>query len=332
MQVDQLNIALRLDENIDLANLLAAKGASFDDYDNEPEPRCHPDTRRDLLQQIDRWADDPDGKCIFWLCGPAGTGKSTISRTVASVFADRNQLAASFFFNRTRDGRNKADLFVTTIARQLTRRVPLVRNLITEAIQAEPDLPEKALQVQFDKLILEPLSKVKMEGLMLPTLVLIVDALDECDSGNLDGYTNAHSDRNRQIVRLLAKTAVIKGVRVRVFLTSRPELPIQLGFRDDVPENSHREVALLRDIPQAVIEQDIRVFINAQLRSIRSIYAISEDWPGDSAVDRIVNITVPLFIYASTICKFINDPRQRFDPRNQLQKIMTDSRALGWIV
>ncbi|KAK6221742.1 NWD2 protein [Colletotrichum tabaci] len=327
MQTDQLNIALRLDEKIDLSSLVAAKGAAFDDYDNEPEPVCHPETRRDLLQQVERWVDNPDGKSIFWLCGPAGTGKSTISRTVANVLADTNRLAASFFFNRTRDGRNRADLFVTTIARQLTRRVPLVRSFITEAIQAEPDLPEKGLQVQFDKLILDPLSKVKTEGLLLPTLVLVLDALDECDSGNSDGYQTPQSDRTRQIVRLLAKTAVIKGVRVRIFLTSRPELPIQLGFRHDVSEHSHRDVELLRDIPPAVIEHDIRVFLAAQLEMMRNAYGIPKDWPGEDIVDRLVTITMPLFIYASTICKFVNDPRRRFDPRSQLQKVLSGSRG-----
>ncbi|TQN71089.1 Vegetative incompatibility protein HET-E-1 [Colletotrichum shisoi] len=300
MQTDQLNIALRLDEKIDLSSLVAAKGAAFDDYDNEPEPMCHPETRRDLLQQVERWVDNPDGKSIFWLCGPAGTGKSTISRTVANVLADKNRLAASFFFNRTRDG---------------------------QAIQAEPDLPEKGLQVQFDKLILDPLSKVKTEGLLLPTLVLVIDALDECDSGNSEGYQNPQSDRTRQIVRLLAKTAVIKGVRVRIFLTSRPELPIQLGFRHDVSEHSHRDVELLRDIPPAVVEHDIRVFLAAQLEMIRNAYGIPKDWPGEDIVDRLVTITVPLFIYASTICKFVNDPRRRFDPRSQLQKVLSGNRG-----
>lgn len=318
---------MRLDDKIDLANLPAAKGAAFDAYDNESEPTCHPETRQGLLRQIEDWADDPDGKCIFWLCGPAGTGKSTISRTVAGFLADRQQLAASFFFNRTRAGRNKADLFVTTVARQLTRRVPLVRNFIAEAIQAEPDLPEKGLQIQFDKLISEPLSKVKTDSAVVPTLVLVVDALDECDSVNLDG-NSAHYDRTRQIVSLLAKFAMITSVKVRVFLTSRPEVPIQLGFKDDIPDHSLRDVALLRDIPTAVIEHDIPIFIAAQFRNTRKAYSISEEWPGEDIIDSLANIAMPLFIYASTICKFVNDPRRRLDPRNQLKKILSTNRGM----
>ena len=39
--------------------------------------------RVELLRQIDTWASDLGSECIFWLNGMAGTGKSTISRTVA---------------------------------------------------------------------------------------------------------------------------------------------------------------------------------------------------------------------------------------------------------
>jgi len=46
------------------------------------------------------WCADPDpnSKCIFWLNGMAGTGKSTISRTIAQELAEKKRLAASFFF------------------------------------------------------------------------------------------------------------------------------------------------------------------------------------------------------------------------------------------
>jgi len=38
------------------------------------------------------WCDDPDSKCIFWLNGMAGTGKSTISRTIARELAEEIRL------------------------------------------------------------------------------------------------------------------------------------------------------------------------------------------------------------------------------------------------
>ena len=99
-----------------LAKLYTTKGAVFNSHANEYNARCHPDTRVELLAQVDQWANDPDGKCIFWLNGMAGTGKSTISRSVAQKFADRGVLGASFFFKRGEGDRGRAAIFFTTIA------------------------------------------------------------------------------------------------------------------------------------------------------------------------------------------------------------------------
>ncbi|KAK6224844.1 vegetative incompatibility protein HET-E-1 [Colletotrichum tabaci] len=325
LSIDQVNIARRIEDALDVANLPFAKGAAFDDYDNELEPRCHPETRMDLLRQVASWADTPEGKCVFWLCGPAGAGKSTISQTVAHTFAERNQLGASFFFNKTRDGRNTANLFVTTIARQLARRVPKLRDLILAAIQKDPDLPSKALRAQFSSLVLEPLKSFEPEGLLVPTLVLVVDALDECEAGNLTG-ADTRCERSRMIVNILASMASIKGFNMRVFLTSRPEVPIRLGFRDEIPRDSHQSLAL-HNIPESIIKHDIRVFLESQLEEIRSSYQIPQEWPGENAIMRLVEISTPLFIYAATICKFINDPSRRFSPRAQLEEFMERSQG-----
>src|SRR5947207_9642535 len=68
-------LILNINQKIDLVKLLSAEGAAFDSHVDELDARCHPDTRIDLLRQIMEWAQDPQGKCIFWLNGSAGTGK-----------------------------------------------------------------------------------------------------------------------------------------------------------------------------------------------------------------------------------------------------------------
>jgi len=78
----------RLREEIDkplkrLDCLPSATDAPFNSYNKQNLLTCLPDTRVDLLQQIYSWADGQDKQCIFWLNGLAGTGKSTIARTVS---------------------------------------------------------------------------------------------------------------------------------------------------------------------------------------------------------------------------------------------------------
>src|SRR4051812_24634096 len=80
--------------------LPTAEGAPFGSYMDQHESECLPGTRTGLLDHIAKWVGDPQGKCIFWLNGMAGTGKSTISRTVARSLIVKGQLGASFFFKR----------------------------------------------------------------------------------------------------------------------------------------------------------------------------------------------------------------------------------------
>ncbi|KAF5510808.1 Vegetative incompatibility protein HET-E-1 [Colletotrichum siamense] len=325
LQVDHMHLALQREDVQDIKSLPSAPGAAFDSYDNGSTRVCHQDTRQDLLRDILEWADDPNGRCIFWLRGPAGTGKSTISKTVAQMFADRGQLAASFFFNRTREGRNTAKLFVTTVARQIAGRVPTLKNLILGAINEDQDLPDKSLEAQFSKLILEPLSRVELSGVTFPTLILVVDALDECGFEHRS-QVDESLESSRLIIKILSRLATVCNINARIFLTSRPEVPIRLGFLEDVPTGSHQDVAL-HDIPEPVIEHDIRAFIESELEAIRVSHAIARDWPGNDVLTQVVKASVPLFIYASTICKFIDDRRRRFRPQAQLDKVLRQSEG-----
>ncbi|KAH7020805.1 uncharacterized protein B0I36DRAFT_218298, partial [Microdochium trichocladiopsis] len=286
-----------------------ANGAAFDSRDEEHNPRCYPKTRTDLVRQIDEWTrfgKEP----IFWLKGMAGTGKSTVSRTIAQRF-DKGMLAGSFFFKRGEIDRGNATKFFTTLAAHFAIRVPHVRRLARSALDADPRLPSKGLREQFKRLIWQPLTQLQDSQ----TFIIVIDALDECDRDEDIGV----------IIYLVARAKTLRHVRLRVFLTSRPELPVRLGFtqiRGDYQE------LVLHTIPRTTIEQDLRVFLIDELIKIRDEHNVDafEDvkLPPDWAVahiDSLVNMALPLFIYAATICRFIED-RAWSDPASQLQKIL----------
>ncbi|KAK0910306.1 hypothetical protein LTR02_003916 [Friedmanniomyces endolithicus] len=95
-EIDKIHGSLsRLQDKADLAKLITAAGATYDSYAEGELPRCLPGTRIELLKLINDWATDPAGQRMFWLCGVAGTGKSTIARTVGDA-SQRNIRTAEF--------------------------------------------------------------------------------------------------------------------------------------------------------------------------------------------------------------------------------------------
>jgi hypothetical protein len=114
-------------ENSTLDHLLSmlpvASEAAFNSLHNQHEPTCLLNTRAELLKDITAWVDGPDERSIFWLNGIAGTGKSTVARTIARTYYNRGDLRASFFFSRGGGDLSNANKLVTTLARQLPTRV-----------------------------------------------------------------------------------------------------------------------------------------------------------------------------------------------------------------
>ncbi|KAF1357808.1 hypothetical protein EJ07DRAFT_180868 [Lizonia empirigonia] len=277
-----------------LGRLPQAADAPFNSYVKQDEPACLPGTRVDLLHEIYSWVDGTDERCIFWLSGLAGTGKSTIARTVARRYYDRQRLAASFFFSRGGGDVGHAGKFVTSIAVQLAHSVPAVRQLISDAVAKRSDIVSQALGDQWQHLVCSPLSELLRESEQGPeTYVVVVDALDECDS-----------DSNiRIIVQLLAKVpSSITGVRLRVLLTSRPEVPIWHGF-SQIP-GEHQDFALHRVSP-LIINDDIRLFLEHEFRLIKENRRLRTDWPGATVIAQLVQSASRLFIWAATACRFI---------------------------
>lgn len=246
----------------------------------------------------------------------AGTGKSTISRTIALGFSHRRQLGASFFFKRGEEDRGNASKFFTTIATQLMYSLPDLRPGLKKALKTYPAISTKTMKEQFEKLILEPLSEMARP---LET-ILVIDALNECENEN----------HVAMILHLLARVQGIASTKLRFFVTSRPELPTRLGF-EKIPE-SHRTF-ILHDVPPPVIEHDIHVYLRDELPKIRDSCepflseGIPSNWPTQRNTEALVKMAVPLFIFAATMCRFIGDIWD-WDPVGKLAQVLR-SRSTG---
>src|SRR5947209_8791466 len=127
-----------------LAKLPHAPQAAFNSTDNQHDPLCLKDTRIDVLNQISGWADGSDERCIFWLNGMAGTGKSTIARTIAREYYNQKRLGASFFFSRGTEDRSHAGKFPTTIAVQLAQVSSSLKECICTAAAKQNDIANQS--------------------------------------------------------------------------------------------------------------------------------------------------------------------------------------------
>ncbi|KAF5597373.1 heterokaryon incompatibility protein het-E-1 [Fusarium pseudoanthophilum] len=276
--------------------------ALFNSYAEEHSPTCLPETRVQLLADIDEWIMSAESKTIFWLNGMAGTVKSTISRTVAQRQWEIHCLGANFFFKRGEAGRGNMSKLVPTLARQLAMHIPSMISSIKKAIDADPSLPTKTLAEQFEKLIKEPLKELAASSSSPNSLVIVIDALDECEE-------EFHIKR---LLSLFTKLEYPDSLKLRVFITSRPELPIQLGFLDI---NGMYQGLELHSISRDIMEHDISIFLRHELDGIRKSYnyvacsdqRLAEQWPGSAKIGQLVSMTQPLFIAAATVCRFLND-------------------------
>ena len=274
----------------------------------EHNAKCLENTRVELRRHIIEWAKDRNGKPIFWLNGMAGTGKSTIARTVAQLFANQRQLGASFFFKKGEGERGNAARFFTTIAADLTVYMPGIIPGIRKAIDANPAISERALKDQFEQLILQPLSEASHTPLYSLELVVVIDALDECEQ----------EEDIRVILQLLAQTKDIRPMSLRVFVTSRPDLPIRLGFKQ-LSDGTHQDL-ILHNVPKQSIEHDLAVFFKHKLAKIREERFLPLEWPGERSIQTLVRMAIPLFIFAATVCRFIGETAG--NPRRRLNDIL----------
>ncbi|KAG7409833.1 Non-reducing polyketide synthase andM [Fusarium oxysporum f. sp. rapae] len=113
---------------------------------------------------------------------------------------------------------------------------------------------------------------------------------------------------------------------MRVFITSRPELHIRLGFR--AVSGSYQEF-ILHDVPEDFVKRDIQIFFTEKLKRIRKDYNIlvepnrklPDTWPGPDKKTALVEKAVPLFVFAATVCRFISQ-RRSASPDTQLQRVL----------
>ncbi|KAL0947881.1 hypothetical protein HGRIS_010516 [Hohenbuehelia grisea] len=258
---------------------------------------CMDGTRVEILKDLQEWSRNPVAPRVYWLVGPAGTGKSAISRSIARWLSGHKLLGGSFFCQRQSASHAEARAIIRTLACHLSRQhLGYHRNLLG-ALQ-DPLLADVAhwpVDQQVEELLVKLLGIDPSSSQSSQTdFVFVIDALDECEN----------SDETSNLLRKLL--SISSFIPLKWFITSRSEQHIRDEFEYALNDQQSR-ILRLHDIERDVVEKDIILFIRHKLEEIRRRLRtpISDDWPGDKEISKLSSLSGTLFIYAATAVQYI---------------------------
>ncbi|KAF8601236.1 hypothetical protein BDV93DRAFT_585628, partial [Ceratobasidium sp. AG-I] len=246
-----LNVWKTVDEQtteLRLKGLSPSHSARYDPPETTKLRRngCMPGTRVEVLDKLKAWAENSKSENIYWLNGMAGTGKTTIAYSFCDQLKSSLALAASFFCSRQVKECRDVNLILPTLAYQLARFSRPFQHHLSKAIEKDPDIHTRKIPEQFQKLIVEPLLKSK-DTIPLD-LVVVIDALDECDNkGGVCQILGVFLSHSTQLP-------------LKFFVTSRPE-PRILDQMKDGPNRNVPASLYLHDIERSIVSEDIRTYL-----------------------------------------------------------------------
>jgi NACHT domain len=265
------------------------------------EKRCLPGTRKDFLEHIINWVDNPESGRALVLLGQAGTGKSSIAHEIARRF-ENDCLGSYIAFLRKEQSKDEAYKLFTTLARDLSDRYPVFKLALGRVIKDKSSLRgTRDYHTLFERLLVEPLKNLQLGE----PILIVIDALDE--SGDAIGKKGLHTFLAQHLFDLPSK--------FRILITSRPENGVGPAFANALSVRTlHMDDAQLA----AETEQDIRAYIQKEL-------------PPDVFEDHGVKLAKAaegLFQWAAVACGFINSPPATFgfSEKKCVQRLLGHSR------
>ncbi|KAG9089441.1 hypothetical protein FS749_001324, partial [Ceratobasidium sp. UAMH 11750] len=245
---------------------------------------CTPNTRIDVLEQLRAWARNNESQKIYWLNGMAGTGKTTIAFSLCERTKSAGKLAASFFCSRQSPECRDVGRILPSIAYQLSGFSRPFRYAISKVLEQDPGAYNKPPEEQFKILIATPLREIR--NTLPPGLVIVIDALDECESAK---------GMDQMLTALLAHAP---DLPVKMFVTSRPNPNILDQMRSGQAERVRSELRL-HELEKLVVQSDIKTYLDTELAVLKQLK------PTD--LDKLVERSGVLFVYAATVVRYIAD-------------------------
>lgn len=237
----------------------------------------------------------------------AGSGKSTISHSIAQLLQLEGLLASSFFFQRMVADANTTRMLFTTIARDMANHHPTIGAAISTALESDIALTRAPLSRQFDALFSKPLSRTSKKE--TGRIVVIIDGLDDI----IDDETDT------TLLEILSGTkAATLPPNIRILVTARPTRNVELFLSG----KSHiRQLEI--DIHSTENLMDIAAYVDLQLQGNvmprLELGALDEEM-----VRKLKNLAEGLFIWIATVFAYL---RTAYTPRAKLEALLRKSEG-----
>jgi NACHT domain len=249
---------------------------------------------------------DTHASPICWIYGPAGTGKSSVAHTIAKQCTDKQSIVLTFFFSRGRVDRTALTKVFTTLAYRLaaSEALPSAQQSIKHAIQRDPSILSANFEAQFQQLVLQPIMAGSLPS--MPQIIIIIDGLDECD------YIH-----QTPLIKLLVEKAPALFPLAWFLVTSQPEEQIRNEFR--IAAATTQQIALY---DYSAVDDIWRVCHSGFAEIARTQdwewqQYMPNPWPSDAEIGQVVQKSEGIFIYISTLLKFVGEGDDL--PQNKLQ-------------
>ncbi|RXW23195.1 hypothetical protein EST38_g2668 [Candolleomyces aberdarensis] len=260
---------------------------------------CSPGTRDRIRNTIVKWANDtsPESQGIYWLFGPAGSGKSSIAYTVARRFEltsdidDTITLGGNFFCSRQFDETRGASHIIRTIVYHLSLKCEAFAESLCHS--GKFDTIHQGPRTQLKDLLVGPWGKsepVPDQGTSSPRRYLIViDALDEIDQ-------QGGSDFLRALLDVINEDG-LPGLKFFVTSRSDPDLVSR------VESFQRKQLYRLQDVEKEEVHADIKMYLQVSL----------PHFVGRVEMDKLLSFASGLFISAATLVRYFMNrtPREQ---------------------
>ncbi|KAJ7635109.1 hypothetical protein FB45DRAFT_1057034 [Roridomyces roridus] len=202
--------------DLDLTTMPYANGARF-----ESGKQCLQGTCNSIQTRITNWIENynaPNSTRFLVVCGPPGSGKSTILHTICHQYNDRQRLGSSFFYDRS--CHSIREVF-PTIAYDLASREPQIKFALGNIIKNDRGLRAnyetmlhykpvaQDYSVQYFRGKTMALHQPAQELALSGPILIVIDGLNQCED----------TDTRWKLLCILAETAHELPRNFRIIIT-----------------------------------------------------------------------------------------------------------------